>query len=143
MLIQISVAELQSVLSELEGRIEGQAANIESLTATLETKDEIINVRRTHTHTFFCRQAYSRKGTWGRTVLCSRCQELHARLGQRGDSQAGAAQQQAAEAGLERSLPSLPQRERTSIGGDRQKEEVHTLLLKQFRYSSCQTVQTG
>ncbi|XP_046901597.1 CDK5 regulatory subunit-associated protein 2-like isoform X3 [Hypomesus transpacificus] len=91
--LKISVAELQSVLSELEGRIEGQAANIESLTATLETKDEIIN-------------------------------ELHARLGQRGDSQAGAAQQQAAEAGLERSLPSLPQRERTSIGGDRQKEEA-------------------
>lgn len=44
-LIQISLAELQSLVSELEGRIEGQAANIESLTATLKTKDEIINVR--------------------------------------------------------------------------------------------------
>lgn len=43
--IQISLAELQSLLSELEGRNEGQAANIESLTATLKTKDEIINVR--------------------------------------------------------------------------------------------------
>ncbi len=43
--IQISLAELQSLLSELEGRYEGQAANIESLTATLKTKDEIINVR--------------------------------------------------------------------------------------------------
>lgn len=42
--IQISLAELQSLLSELEGRIEGQAANIESLTATLKTKDEIISV---------------------------------------------------------------------------------------------------
>lgn len=43
--IQISLAELQSLLSELEGRNEGQAANIESLTATLKTKDEIIDVR--------------------------------------------------------------------------------------------------
>lgn len=42
--IQITLAELQSLLSELEGRNEGQAANIESLTATLKTKDEIINV---------------------------------------------------------------------------------------------------
>lgn len=33
------------MLSELDGRNEGQAANIESLTATLKTKDEIINVR--------------------------------------------------------------------------------------------------
>lgn len=43
--IQISLAELQTLISELEGRTEGQAANIESLTATLKTKDEIINVR--------------------------------------------------------------------------------------------------
>lgn len=43
--IQISLAELQSLLSELEGHNEGQAANIESLTATLKTKDEIISVR--------------------------------------------------------------------------------------------------
>lgn len=42
--IQISLAELQSLLHELEGRNEGQAANIESLTATLTTKDEIIAV---------------------------------------------------------------------------------------------------
>ncbi|XP_040914150.1 CDK5 regulatory subunit-associated protein 2 isoform X2 [Toxotes jaculatrix] len=42
--LKISLAELQSLLSELEGRSEGQAANIESLTATLKTKDEIINV---------------------------------------------------------------------------------------------------
>lgn len=48
--IQISVAELQSLLSELEGRIEGQAINIESLTATLKTKDEIINVRTPPIH---------------------------------------------------------------------------------------------
>lgn len=41
---QISLAELQSLLSEMEGRNEAQAANIESLTATLNTKDDIINV---------------------------------------------------------------------------------------------------
>ncbi|XP_034753076.1 myomegalin-like isoform X5 [Etheostoma cragini] len=42
--LKITMAELQSLLSDLEGRNEGQAANIESLTATLKTKDEIINV---------------------------------------------------------------------------------------------------
>lgn len=42
--IQISLTELQSLLLELEGRNEGQAANIESLTATLTTKDQIIAV---------------------------------------------------------------------------------------------------
>lgn len=41
---QISLADLQSLLSEMEGRNEAQAANIESLTATLNTKDDIINV---------------------------------------------------------------------------------------------------
>ncbi|XP_055369482.1 CDK5 regulatory subunit-associated protein 2 isoform X10 [Betta splendens] len=41
--LKISLAELQSLLSELEGRNEGHAANIESLTSTLKTKDEIIN----------------------------------------------------------------------------------------------------
>lgn len=41
---QISLAKLQSLLSEMEGRNEAQAANIESLTATLNTKDDIINV---------------------------------------------------------------------------------------------------
>lgn len=45
--IQISLTELQSLLRELEGRNEGQAANIESLTATLATKDEIIAVGNT------------------------------------------------------------------------------------------------
>ncbi|KAF7656265.1 hypothetical protein LDENG_00044490, partial [Lucifuga dentata] len=42
--LKISLAELQSLLSDLEARNEGQAANIESLTTTLKTKDEIINV---------------------------------------------------------------------------------------------------
>lgn len=38
------MAELQSLLSEMEGHNKAQAANIESLTATLNTKDDIINV---------------------------------------------------------------------------------------------------
>lgn len=36
--------ELQSLLSEMEGCNKAQAANIESLTSTLNTKDDIINV---------------------------------------------------------------------------------------------------
>lgn len=42
--IQASLVELRSSLSEMEGHNKAQAANIESLTATLNTKDEIINV---------------------------------------------------------------------------------------------------
>ncbi|XP_037121006.1 CDK5 regulatory subunit-associated protein 2 isoform X1 [Syngnathus acus] len=42
--LKMSLAELRASLAELEGRGEGQVANIESLTATLETKDEIIHV---------------------------------------------------------------------------------------------------
>lgn len=38
------MAELQSLLSKMEGHNKAQAANIESLTATLNTKDDIINV---------------------------------------------------------------------------------------------------
>uniref|UniRef100_A0A3P8Z2L7 CDK5 regulatory subunit associated protein 2 n=1 Tax=Esox lucius TaxID=8010 RepID=A0A3P8Z2L7_ESOLU len=42
--LKMSLADLQSVLSELEGRVKGQDASIDSLTATLETKNEIIHV---------------------------------------------------------------------------------------------------
>lgn len=41
---QISLAELQSIVSELKARLEGQTANVESLTSTLKTKEEIITV---------------------------------------------------------------------------------------------------
>ncbi|KAM7368804.1 hypothetical protein PAMP_013111 [Pampus punctatissimus] len=98
--LKISLAELQSLLSELEGRNEGQAANIESLTATLKTKDEIINV-------------------------------LHQRLGQRGDIRADHTQDQINGSGIERSLPGLPQRERTMIGGDSQQEALPNLIALQ------------
>ncbi|XP_041753568.2 CDK5 regulatory subunit-associated protein 2 isoform X3 [Coregonus clupeaformis] len=103
--LQMSLADLQLVLSELEGRIEGQAASIDSLTTTLETKDEIIN-------------------------------DLHQRLGQRGDSQTREPQDQAAEAWVERSLPGLPQRERTIIGGDSQQEVLPLLADLQVEHRS-------
>uniref|UniRef100_A0A673WSN0 CDK5 regulatory subunit associated protein 2 n=1 Tax=Salmo trutta TaxID=8032 RepID=A0A673WSN0_SALTR len=103
--LKMSLADLQSVLSELEGRIEGQAASIDSLTTTLETKDEILN-------------------------------DLHQRLGQRGDSQTREPQDQAAEAGVEHSLPGLPQRERTIIGGDSQQEVLPLLADLQVEHRS-------
>ncbi|XP_015222208.2 CDK5 regulatory subunit-associated protein 2 isoform X2 [Lepisosteus oculatus] len=40
--LRIELAELRSTLTDLENRIEAQAAHIESLTTTLEVKDEII-----------------------------------------------------------------------------------------------------
>ncbi|KAM3600500.1 uncharacterized protein V6R79_024305 [Siganus canaliculatus] len=103
--LKICLADLQSQLSELEGRSEGQAANIESLTATLKTKDEIINV-------------------------------LHQRLGQRGDNQADRTQDQVIGSGMERSLPGLPQRERTMIGGDSQQEALPSLIALQQEHDT-------
>uniref|UniRef100_A0A8C7MNH6 CDK5 regulatory subunit associated protein 2 n=1 Tax=Oncorhynchus kisutch TaxID=8019 RepID=A0A8C7MNH6_ONCKI len=103
--LKMSLADLQSVLSELEGRIEGQAASIESLTTTLETKDEIIN-------------------------------DLHQCLGQRGENQTKEPQDQAAEAGVTHSLPGLPQRERTIIGGDSQQEVLPLLADLQVEHRS-------
>uniref|UniRef100_A0A8C2ZWG4 CDK5 regulatory subunit associated protein 2 n=1 Tax=Cyclopterus lumpus TaxID=8103 RepID=A0A8C2ZWG4_CYCLU len=103
--LKISLAELQSLLSELEGRSEGQAANIESLTSTLKTKDEIIDV-------------------------------LHERLRQRGDSQADHTQDQVIGSGMERSLPALPQRERTMIGGDSQQEALSNLVALQQEHDA-------
>ncbi|XP_059214660.1 CDK5 regulatory subunit-associated protein 2 isoform X2 [Centropristis striata] len=103
--LKISLAELQSLLSELEGRNEGQAANIESLTATLKTKDEIIDV-------------------------------LHQRLGQRGDSRADHTQDQVIGSAMERSLPGLPQRERTMIGGDSQQETLPNLIALQQEHDA-------
>ncbi|KAM6975679.1 LOW QUALITY PROTEIN: CDK5 regulatory subunit-associated protein 2 [Tautogolabrus adspersus] len=103
--LKISLAELQSLLSEQDGRNEGQAANIESLTATLKTKDEIIYV-------------------------------LHQRLGQRGDSQADHTKDQVIGSGMERSLPGLPQRERTMIGGDSQQEAFPNLITLQQEHNA-------
>uniref|UniRef100_A0A8C0XWQ8 CDK5 regulatory subunit associated protein 2 n=1 Tax=Cyprinus carpio carpio TaxID=630221 RepID=A0A8C0XWQ8_CYPCA len=95
--LKISLAELQSTVSELETRLEGQTANIESLTSTLNTKEEIIT-------------------------------ELHQRLSQRGDSRLPLTRDQASQLGeSECSISSLPQRERTIIGGDRQQQEVASL----------------
>ncbi|XP_066501258.1 myomegalin-like [Hoplias malabaricus] len=91
--LKMSLADLQSVVSELEAQLEGQAANIESLTSTLNTKEEIIT-------------------------------ELQQRLAQRGETRHAAPQEQLLGSGEERSFPSLPQRERTLIGGDCQQESM-------------------
>ncbi|MED6231801.1 hypothetical protein ATANTOWER_008803 [Ataeniobius toweri] len=99
--LKISLADLQSLLSELEGRSDGQAANIDSLTATLKTKDEIINV-------------------------------LHQRLGQGSGSRTDSTQDHLIGSNMDRSLPVLPQRERTMIGGDSQQDALpHLLALQQ------------
>ncbi|KAM8828804.1 LOW QUALITY PROTEIN: CDK5 regulatory subunit-associated protein 2 [Spinachia spinachia] len=98
--LKISLGELQSLLSELSGRYESQAANIESLTSTLKTNEEIIDV-------------------------------LHQRLSQGGDSRANPTQDQVIGSSLERSLPGLPQRERTIIGGDSQQEALPNLVALQ------------
>eukprot|EP00066_Takifugu_rubripes_P013672 XP_011602938.1 PREDICTED: CDK5 regulatory subunit-associated protein 2 isoform X5 [Takifugu rubripes] len=109
--LKISLAELQSLLSEMEGRNEAQAANIESLTATLNTKDDIINT-------------------------------LHQRFSQRGGSGVDQSQDPMTGSGIEGSLPSLPQRETTMIGGDSQQEvlpksealqQEHDALYKALR----------
>ncbi|XP_043085814.1 LOW QUALITY PROTEIN: CDK5 regulatory subunit-associated protein 2 [Puntigrus tetrazona] len=95
--LKISLAELQSALSELETRLEGQAANIQSLTSTLNTKEEIIT-------------------------------ELHQRFSQRGDCRLPPTRGQASQPGeSECSVSSLPQRERTIIGGDRQQQDISSV----------------
>ncbi|XP_051537417.1 myomegalin-like isoform X2 [Myxocyprinus asiaticus] len=95
--LKISLAELQSKVLGLETQLEGQTANIESLTSTLNTKEEIIT-------------------------------ELHLRLSQRGNSRPPLTRDQASQPGeTESSLSSLPQRERTIIGGDSQQQNVASL----------------
>ncbi|KAL3042066.1 hypothetical protein OYC64_020090 [Pagothenia borchgrevinki] len=103
--LKMALADLQSSLSELEGRYEGQAANVESLTATLKTKDEIIDA-------------------------------LHQRLGQRGENRSDQTQDQMVGSGMERSLPGLPQRERTMIGGDSKQEALPSLTALQQQHDS-------
>ncbi|XP_024155482.1 CDK5 regulatory subunit-associated protein 2 isoform X3 [Oryzias melastigma] len=103
--LKMSLAELQTVLSELEARSVGQSANIDFLTATLKTKEEIINV-------------------------------FHQRLGPGGDSQVAFTQEHVISSGMERSLPELPQRERTIIGGDRLQESLPGLTALQQEHDA-------
>lgn len=93
--LKMSLAELQSTVSELEGRLEGQTANFESLKSTISTKDEIITELQQHLAQIGVRQS---------TV------DHHS---------------QSAE---ELSFRSLPQRERTVIGGDRQQQQEMSSL---------------
>lgn len=116
---KISLAELQSTVSELEARLEGQTANIESLTSTLNTKEEIINVSLLlivwHSGLGVC--------TWDWLLNVSSLQELHQRLAQRGDVRLPLTLEQTSQPGVtEPSLASLPRRESTLIGGDSQRE---------------------
>ncbi|KAJ3598439.1 hypothetical protein NHX12_001949 [Muraenolepis orangiensis] len=93
--LKISLAELQSMLAELEVHVKSHEANTECQTSTLDTKDQIIR-------------------------------ELHQHLGQRGDRQTGNGQDTASGSGtkVQRSPSSLPQRERTIIGGDSQQKDL-------------------
>ncbi|XP_067233045.1 myomegalin-like isoform X4 [Chanodichthys erythropterus] len=95
--LKISLAESQSMVSELEARLEGHTANIESLTSTLKTKEEII----TELH-----QRLSQRGD-------SRLPLTRDQASQLGENEC--------------SISSPPQRERTIIGGDRQQQDVASL----------------
>ncbi|XP_058270947.1 CDK5 regulatory subunit-associated protein 2 isoform X3 [Hemibagrus wyckioides] len=95
--LKMSLAELQSTVSELEGRIEGQTANIESLKSTIGTKDEIITA-------------------------------LQHRLAQMGVRQSATTHDHHSHYAEELSFRSLPQRERTIIGGDRQQQQEMSSL---------------
>ncbi|KAF4076987.1 hypothetical protein AMELA_G00202890 [Ameiurus melas] len=95
--LKMSIAELQSSVSELEGRLEGQTANVESLKSTVGTKDEIIS-------------------------------ELQQRLAQMGVRQLATTLDHHSQYGEELSYRSLPQRERTIIGGDRKQQQEMSSL---------------
>uniref|UniRef100_A0AAV2IRB1 Centrosomin N-terminal motif 1 domain-containing protein n=1 Tax=Knipowitschia caucasica TaxID=637954 RepID=A0AAV2IRB1_KNICA len=84
-------AELKLMLNEMEVRCERFSANIESLTATLQTKDEIINT-------------------------------LYHRIGQKPESLAF--EDHGSSSRTERLPPKLPQRARTIIGGDDERQTV-------------------
>ncbi|XP_073727656.1 CDK5 regulatory subunit-associated protein 2 isoform X10 [Misgurnus anguillicaudatus] len=95
--LKISLAELQSTVSELEARLEGQTANIDSLTSTLNTKEEII---------IELHQRFAQRGDSRLTLI--REQATHPGVN-------------------EPSLSSLPQRESTLIGGDSQRKDLSSL----------------
>lgn len=136
--MQVSLTELQSLLSEMEGHKKAQAANIESLTATLNAKDDIINViipliTLTTKHNSILNhplislwQASSFK--FFNYIFIS-VQALQQRFSHREDSWAHHTQDLMIGSGTEGSLPRLPQRETTIIGGDSQQEVNFTHLF--------------
>ncbi|MCJ8741063.1 hypothetical protein PDJAM_G00066390 [Pangasius djambal] len=95
--LKMSLSELRSTVSELEGRLEGQTANTESLKSTISTKDEIIT-------------------------------ELQQHLAQMGVRHSTTTLDHHSQYGEELSFGSLPQRERTIIGGDRQQQQEMSSL---------------
>ncbi|XP_053096021.1 CDK5 regulatory subunit-associated protein 2 isoform X4 [Pangasianodon hypophthalmus] len=95
--LKMALSELRSTVSELEGRLEGQTANVESLKSTISTKDEIIT-------------------------------ELQQHLAQMGVRQSTTTPDHHSQYGEELSFRSLPQREKTIIGGDRQQQQEMSSL---------------
>ncbi|MGH0170975.1 UNVERIFIED_CONTAM: hypothetical protein FKN15_060117 [Acipenser sinensis] len=104
--LQIEVAELRSLLADLENRHEAQAANIESLTKTLDVKDEII--RDLHTRL-------------GKPPKHNRV-ELQ--------TQRGVVTREGIQS------PGIPQRESTIIGGNSQQEALPALQTVLSEYEA-------
>ncbi|XP_058843038.1 uncharacterized protein LOC117422421 isoform X2 [Acipenser ruthenus] len=104
--LQIEVAELRSLLADLENRHEAQAANIESLTKTLDVKDEII--RDLHTR---LRKPPKHNGV-----------ELQ--------TQRGVVTREGIQS------PGIPQRESTIIGGNSQQEALPALQTVLSEYDA-------
>ncbi|MGH0118935.1 UNVERIFIED_CONTAM: hypothetical protein FKN15_054929 [Acipenser sinensis] len=104
--LQIEVAELHSLLADLENRYEAQAANIESLTKTLDVKDEII--RDLHTRL-------------GKPPKHNRV-ELQ--------TQRGVVTREGIQS------PGIPQRESTIIGGNSQQEALPALQTVLSEYEA-------
>ncbi|XP_058861725.1 myomegalin-like isoform X3 [Acipenser ruthenus] len=104
--LQIEVAELRSLLADLENRHEAQAANIESLTKTLDVKDEII------------RDLHTRLG------------KPPKHNGVELQTQRGVVMREGIQS------PGIPQRESTIIGGNSQQEALPALQTVLSEYDA-------
>ncbi|XP_041095597.1 myomegalin-like isoform X3 [Polyodon spathula] len=107
--LQIEVAELRSLLADLENRHEAQAANIESLTKTLDVKDEII------------RDLHTRLGKPPKHSGVE-LQTLRGVVTREGIQS-----------------PGIPQREETIIGGNSQQEALPALQTVLSEYEALNT----
>ncbi|TRY95004.1 hypothetical protein DNTS_004666 [Danionella cerebrum] len=140
--LKMSLAELRCTVSDLEARVEGQAASIESLTSTLHTKEQIITVGVSHlmqtgnrflgTRIFSDAQIHDNikdkceEGEGGGVLLLPSesmsgfPQELHQRLSEKGGAEVPPTRDPASQ--LSESEPSLP-----PTGGDLQQEGAASL----------------